>query len=342
MKQIIDKVKNSIPKSADEPAKKWFSFFIYGSLFLVFLMGIVALSVFFLLIQSPEEILVPELEGKDFIEAVVTLQKYQLYPHVELRYSSDPETKGKVLEQSPAPGATVQAKKEIRLVVSLGAVVDKVKDFRGKTLDEVALELKSMFAPYEPLISIKEPITYVYSDQPPDTVIEQKPEPGTPVTGKMELELVLSRGNAPQTVEIPNLVGKSYSYAISELSVLNLPFIFTEAESGGEADVEPGIITEQSPEPGKKLAVGSRVNLKFVMPKRKGSLYPGFFDYTLPSYPVAVDLRVDVESSNGLVSTLFELKHPGGRISFPYLLKAGDKIILYVYEQKMTEQVVTK
>ncbi|WP_041623617.1 PASTA domain-containing protein [Spirochaeta thermophila] len=341
MKRLVRKVREAIPRSPDEPAKKWFSFFIYASIFLMLLMALGGVGAFMLAIRAPEEVLVPAVEGLELEDALLALQKYKLYPYVQLRYSSDPTTKGKVVAQSPPPGSLMKVGKEVTLVVSRGAVVEEVQDYRGKLVEEVSLELRSLFAPYEPLITIKQPLIYVYSDKPVGTVLEQKPEPGTRITGPVELELVVSRGPAPQRVTVPQLVGKLPDEALQILASLALPFTFSPVEEE-DGPSDPGVIREQLPEAGTRVAPGTRVELKYVPYRNTRTAIAGLFDYALPTYPVPVDLSVEVIVPGGEREVLFSMKHPGGRLSFPYLLPANAEIVVKVYNREIIHHLVTQ
>ena len=88
------------------------------------------------------------------------LQEKSLAPRVEGRISSD-DAKWTVIEQEPAAGTLVKAGRPVLLVVSRGPIVDHVGDYVGRDLDEVRLELQTVFASYRELIKIKEPVARV-------------------------------------------------------------------------------------------------------------------------------------------------------------------------------------
>jgi beta-lactam-binding protein with PASTA domain len=112
---------------------------------LVVLMGFSGVIAFFFTLRGEEQTLVPNVVDMELSAALVKLQEKELYPRVSLRFSSDPETRGRILEQEPLPGAIVKAGRRIALVVSRGAAQDKVGDYVGQTVDEVKIHLQTVF-----------------------------------------------------------------------------------------------------------------------------------------------------------------------------------------------------
>ncbi|MDR2097387.1 MAG: PASTA domain-containing protein, partial [Spirochaetaceae bacterium] len=154
--------------------------------------SVIAIAVFFLTVRGAEQTMVPEILGKDLVEALLELQQKELYPRIELRYSGSVADKGRILEQDPRAGSIVKAGRRIRLVVSQGPVVSKVENYVGRGVDDVREELQTLFAANsQPLITVKEPILYQYSAQAAGTILEQNPAPGTGIFAPVQLEFVV-------------------------------------------------------------------------------------------------------------------------------------------------------
>mgnify|MGYP001767443768 FL=1 len=66
----------------------------------------------------------------------------------------------------------------------------------------------------------------------------------------------------------------------------------------------------------------------------------GLFRYTLPDYPIAVDIRIEVASEGGTVQ-LLAMKHPGGPIAVPYVVPEGSEIVLSVLDQELAREKAT-
>ncbi len=145
-----------IPKQHDTSEERWLKIVILGSVGILILVTISGFIAFSLVLQGAEQTVVPDVRGKDLAEALVVLQDRELYPKLQLRFSTDPSLKGKVIDQRPSAGTVVKAGKRITLMVSKGAVVDKVEDFRGKKLEEVRTHLQSLIRLSEAPAKIQE------------------------------------------------------------------------------------------------------------------------------------------------------------------------------------------
>lgn len=84
------------------------------------LMVFVAAAVFFVFVKGPEEVLVPNVVGKVWSDALVQLQEKELYAKVSFRYTATNKDKGFVLSQSPDPSAIVRGYSRVELVISSG------------------------------------------------------------------------------------------------------------------------------------------------------------------------------------------------------------------------------
>ncbi len=114
--------------------------------------------------------------------------------------------------------------------------------------------------------------------------------------------------------KVPNLIGRSYEEAMNLLVEEQVPFVFQlqERTPGKRA----GVIVEQTPKAGEEIEPGTPIELTMTEPGEPPKDFQfGLFDYTLPLYPVVVDLKVEAVSPGGERKVVFSMKHPGGRIS---------------------------
>jgi hypothetical protein len=63
----------------------------------------------------------------------------------------------------------------------------------------------------------------------------------------------------------------------------------------------------------------------------------GLFKFTLPDYPIAVDIRLKVVSEGG-EATLLAMKHPGGPLAVPYIVPEGSEIVLSVLDEEKARE----
>ena len=338
---VLEWVLEHLPGRSDSPEGRSFNILIFSGLGLVILMMVVGFFAFSFAIQGTEQTMIPDVRNADVVDALIQLQEKELYPRIQVRFSSDPNLKGKVIDQRPSPGTLVKAGKRVTLVVSKGAVVDKVENYVGKSLEEVRMHLQTMFAAYKPLLKIKEPVTYAFSAAAPGTIIQQKPEAGTELTGLTDLVLVVSRGQEAKKVKLPKFVGQDFQQALATLVEASTPFVFSVTdETKGQ---QRGRVVEQSPEAGKDVDSDTRVELKIAEPlKMRDKLIFGLFEFSLPTYPVAVDLKFESLSPTGERKTLFTMKHPGGPVAVPYYQEENTVLILSVFNREIIRQTVEK
>ncbi|GAB4363848.1 MAG: PASTA domain-containing protein [Spirochaetales bacterium] len=339
LSRLLIQIQRILPRQKDTSEERWLKIVILSSIGILILVTVSGFLAFSLVLQGAEQTVVPDVRGKELTDALLVLQDRELYPRVQLRFSSDPSLKGKVVDQRPSAGTVVRAGKRITLTVSKGSVVDKVEDFRGKKLEEVRAHLQSLFASQKPLLRIKEPVTYVFHPSPAGTILEQKPEPGTDLTGLTDLVLVVSRGPEVEKKKAPNLIGRPYQEAMDLLVKEQIPFVFQiQPKTDGK---RAGRIVEQTPKAGEEIEPGTSIEVTMTEPStpQEGFQF-GLFDYTLPSYPVVVDLKVEAVSPGGERTLLFSMQHPGGRIAFPYLQPENTTLVLSVFDREIIRHLV--
>lgn len=119
----VDRARNAFRKKRGsifmdlQSAGKSLPLFMF--LMLVF-MAFITAAVFFVFVKGPEEVLVPNVVGKIWSDALVQLQEKELYAKVAFRYTASNNDKGLVLSQSPEPSAIVRGYSRVELVISNG------------------------------------------------------------------------------------------------------------------------------------------------------------------------------------------------------------------------------
>ena len=323
------------PNQKEPPERRNFKLIILLIVATFVLMVLIGFTTFWLSVRGAEEVLVPNVENKELIAALIELQEKELYPRLQVRYSSDYE-KGIVIEQRPSSGTIVRAGRRIILTVSRGPVIDRVEDYVGQKLEDVQIHLQTLFASYRALLKIKEPVSYVFDPEPAGTILAQKPEPGTVIDSVTELELVVSRGPRGELVEVPEFIDMEFRNALAQLSSSNFPFIFSVKRA--EGDERAGVIVAQTPEAKSEVPYGSVIQLTMTRPERitRGQVF-GVFEYVLPDYPIMVDITLDSISEEGN-TTILAMKHPGGPISIPYIVDEDSELVLYIFDQEEIRQ----
>ncbi len=337
MKRINGRIKRLLPNAEDTNEVRDLKIAILVFIVVFGLMITTGIVVFFISLRGSEETLVPDVVGKDIVDGLLELQEKELYPLIQIRYSSDYD-RGVIMHENPNPGSVVKAGRKIEIVVSKGPIIDRVENFVGQNINEVRMHLQTLFASHKVLLKIDDnKIMYKYDNEnPPGTILEQKPAPGTPISGVMELEFVVSKGPKGEKVEIGKYIGENFKDAIADLASKNIPFIFTiRNPKDGE---EGGMIVSQSPEPQSEIEYGSVVQLEMTRPLKIGSgnIF-GVFKQILPDYPILVDIRLDAVEGDH-TETLLKMKHPGGPISVPYIVPENTELILYIFGREEIRQ----
>ncbi len=329
-------VSDSLSVQVDDPTERRYfrrSLYIVGGAFLVMLFFFTVF--FFLAVRGAERTVVPNIVEKDLVDSLVMLQERELYPRIQVKYTGDPSDKGIVIDQDPEPGLYVKAGRRVIVTVSMGAIVDNVEDYVGKTITEVRGRLASLFSTFKPLLVIREPVTYVYDDSKPGTVLSQTPPAGTPLGEPEDLILIVSRGSLDKPIKLPDWEKYSVDNAIRSLSHLPLPFIFVEDR------VEPAgtvaRVTSQSPLPESEVGLDRTIIIRYSRPESwPEEFHYGLFDFTLPEYPVPVLLEVIIREPGAEDRKLFSMPHSGGRFSFPYVVPVGTGILVMVNGDEIT------
>ena len=315
--------------------------FIIAVVALVVFVGIIAIFVFFIAVRGEEQTMVPNVVGKELTNALIELQVKELYPRINLRYSQTSSDKGLILEQDPRPGTIVKAGRRVRLVVSQGVIVNKVENFIGRSIDEVRMDLQAVYAATgsAPLLTIKEPLMYEFSPENPGTILAQKPEPGTDISGPLSLELVVSRGRENTTVTVPQLTGMDITRALGLISSSGINFHFTATERSGNEKGET--VISQIPPADTIAPINTLVNLIVTNPERlaRNEIF-GIFTYSIPENPYPLEVRLEALLPSGERQRLFAVSYMGGEFTVPYKLPVGTMLILSMLNRELHRQTV--
>jgi beta-lactam-binding protein with PASTA domain len=310
--------------------------FILAVAALVIFVGIIAVSVFFIAVRGAEQTMVPDVVGKELTEALLTLQVKELYPRIQLRYSQTSRDKGFILEQDPKPGAIVKAGRRIRLVVSQGVILNRVDNYIGRSIDEARMDLLTIFSTSGglPLLSLKEPVMYEFSSETPGTILVQKPEPGTNISGPLTLEFVVSRGRESSSISVPQLMDLNISRALEVISSSGINFHFSQRERSEDERGE--IVVMQTPPPNTSTSVNTVVELTVTTPERLANNEVfGIFRYTIPANPYPLAVRLEALLPSGDRIRLFTVNYTGGEFTVPYKLQAGSTLVLSMLNREL-------
>jgi eukaryotic-like serine/threonine-protein kinase len=218
---------------------------------LVALAGIAAL-VWFLVRPAVEHhgptfVHVPFVEGIVEPLAIQRLDKAGL-GHKILRQPSTDVPKGKVIQQNPGPGEQIPKGNKVTLVVSEGPPQVTVPDVVGMSQSEAETLLASR--------NLQADVHTVPNDQPEGTVVAQSPSADELVDVNTVVRINVASG--PQPVGVPDVVGLSYSDALSKLQSLGFAVRRQDVESNEPAET----VLQETPSANSVAPQGSTVTLK--------------------------------------------------------------------------------
>jgi serine/threonine-protein kinase len=197
------------------------------------------------------EVTVPRFVGRSLPLAQQAASAEGLSLFVADRVHSATAPAETVISQDQPPGKTVKRGRSIGVVVSLGPEIVTVPDVQRRSLIEARLMVE------QARLSIGE-LRETFDDEVKGGfVITQDPQPGARVQRGRALNLVISKG--PAVVEMPPLVGRPLQEARRLLEELGITV--REVRTMPTADLDPGIVVEQSPEPGARIRPQDRVTV---------------------------------------------------------------------------------
>jgi beta-lactam-binding protein with PASTA domain len=315
--------------------------FIFSVAGLVILLGIIAVSVFFIAVRGAEQTMVPDVIGKELTSALLELQVKELYPRLQLRYSQTSADKGLILEQEPRPGTIVKAGRRIRLVVSQGVIINRIENFIGRNIDEVKIDLQTIYASAgsNPLLSLKEPLMYEFSSENPGTILAQKPEPGTDISGHMTMEFVVSRGRENASVTVPQLAGLTITRALERISDSGINFHFSQRDIRPNEKGETVVL--QVPPAETTTPLNTVVEITVTAPEKlDNNEVFGIFTYRIQPNPYPLNVRLEALLPSGERLRLFTGNYSGGNFTVPYKQPVGTVLILSMLNRELYRETV--
>jgi beta-lactam-binding protein with PASTA domain len=333
MRDFFWRIRESLGKAnqRDSPETRSLKLNVFLFMGIIGLMLIIGFLTFSIAVRGEDQNLVPNLKGKELLSALQDLKDKGLYGSVQAQFSNT-IPKYTVIDQNPTPGTLVKAGKEVALRVSKGPVIDAVDNYIGRKLEDVRSELQTLFSTNAPNLLIKDPPIYQPSTEQAGTIIAQTPKAGTRISGVTYIQFVVSQPEGAAVKEVGSFVGMSFQEAINILARDSIPFIFNVRKpASGQGK---GAVISQNPAPKSTLLFGQLVQLTMTIPPTTGDdMIFGLFKYSLPEYPIMVDVRLDVVTESGTIN-LLSMKHPGGPLAVPYIVPDGSEIVLSVLDKE--------
>lgn len=193
--------------------------FVKIALYLMIVTGIVGLLTVFIVIPQwvkSTEILVPNLIGKTYWQAVQSLAEVGLKPNDQILVESSGEPKGDVIAQDPVANFSIKPHQTVKLTVSIGADLVPVPSVIGKAEDAAHETLKSANF-------LSKSVARVYSENYlPNTVIAQSPAEGSNHHRNTTINLLVSLGSKPRNILLPDLENQPINEILPALEAIGM------------------------------------------------------------------------------------------------------------------------
>ena len=226
------------------------------SLYGLILIGIGGLLAIFVVIPRwirTEEVLVPNIIGRGYYEAVRILDDAGLRPAKTIHEASSKAPKGEIVSQSPLANFRIKSYQPVEITVSIGAELAPVPSVIGK----------SQNAAYETLTTTgfrPNRVAFVHSaNYLRDTVIAQTPSEGGGQPRGTAVNLLVSLGVTPQYIQLPNLQRHPISEVVPALEAVG---VNVDVQYSPHPKIPQGAIITHKPSVGVLVRSGDRVSFE--------------------------------------------------------------------------------
>ncbi len=220
----------------------------------IFSSGAVAFyTVFF---RSSDTIVVPPLRERSVVDAVAEAERLGFAVKIEQTVSSLPS--GRVLAQSPEPGARVRKSQLVVLQVSKGGQQRAVPDLRGQELARAQRLLQEQGFTVGDVIRIKD------GAQPGGVVIAQSPAAPANIPVDRKVDLLVSEGGGGRDgkLTVPDVARRSEREAREILTASGLRVVAVDKVYS--PSMSEGMAIETRPAAGASARAGDGVRLKIA------------------------------------------------------------------------------
>ena len=297
-----------------------------GWLIALLILLLVALGVIaFFLLRSLGNVSVPDVVGQTQANATTQLQNAHLsVGHVTSRESA--RAKGLVLSTDPKAGTSVSRNSAVNLVLSAGPNIPTVAvpSVKGLPLAQ-ALQLIQA-------AGLTATTTYISSNQPVGTVLDQTPAGGTQVKVTEKVHLTVS--GTQTSVQVPSVIGQSPA---SAGSVLRGAGLSVGNQTNACASQSSGLVAQQNPAPGANVPPNTAVSL--VVSSGPCATVPGVIGQTQSQAQSAITnagltptTTFDTACANNAAPGAVDNQNPAGGTQVP----SGSSVAISVCQAQAT------
>ena len=277
---------NSQEDSVLEPVKQTFfhsKLFIAGLVVMLTIGFGVGAFMSFGKFWSSEEVIVPDVKGKQLALARQILEDGKLRVNVAETYDGE-VAPGQVVSQDPEPGRSVKSGRLVTIYVSKGGEELEMPDLTGLTKSSALERIQKM--------GLKVGSVYEKEDDAnPGVVLSQDPASGKKINRGQNIDLVISRGTSKKDdekkVQVPDVRNAGLDVAKAGIEGRGLSVGSVTSQVSEQAE---GTIVSQSPAPDTEVDEGTTVDLVVAKRAEEPSNEPVTFGGEEPSQENSTDV----------------------------------------------------
>jgi len=266
--------------------------------------GFLGWTVYQSFFRLPEEIAVPNIEGKNLSDANELLKKFNLVLKVNEKQYKDDIPRDEIIRQIPPAGRTVRRGREIRAVISLGPETIAVPDLTGLNLRECTMALTN-----KRLLLGKVKLSKEKKDEP-EQVLDQNPKAGDKVRKGTPINVTVNKGVSSRT-STPRWEGKQ----LDELRKIadDSDFVIGRVRWVYHDYIPKGEIIRQNPMPGQLTDKQTPVNVDVSAGQRvmEVSIKQEKFSFVTPEAADRCEVKLVLKDQRGL-NDYYVGDHMGG------------------------------
>jgi len=287
--------------------------------FLGFSLLLLVSTIILIILTKPDrEVVVPDVEGKRFVEVYNTLVRKGIKPEIKFKDIADLDD-GMVLSQRPKSGKVVPENSTIKLTVSRSRYSLEVPSLVGKELPLALNNLRNIHRHDRTLSLGTGVISFIPSDTVTDNiVIEQLPRAGETVGPDRKISLLVSSGKAAPDALMPGVTGQSIELCFDLLRAKGLSVI--EEIVAVDKPEESGIIVSQTPAKGAAVNRGDSCTVRvgyFPLDKHTYAAYEKV-EFQIPADEKAGTFEASVADGHSKRIRLSRSSGPGQKMVFVF------------------------
>jgi len=295
--------------------------------------GFLGWTVYQSFFKIPDEITVPNIEGKNLSEANELLKKFNLVLNVNEKQYKENIPRDEVIKQVPPPGRTVRRGREIKALVSLGPEMVTVPDLSGLSLREGSVMLTN-----KRLLLGKDKTSKEKKDEP-EQILYPNPKAGEIVRKGTNVDVTVNKGVATRVSaprwegkkldEIRDLVGRS------DFTIGRVRWVYHDYIPKGE-------VIRQNPQPGQLANNETPINLDVSAGQRvmEVSLKQEKVTFVVPEGSDRAEVKFVLKDQRGL-NDYYDGDHiPGDRIEVLITSWGEAELMIYVNEKLQRREIL--